>query len=510
MPPTPSAMLSIALGLLLAPQGPLSPPPLGPQALREAVVEHRLKNGWTFLILPREGPPIVSFETLVEVGLADEPQGMGGLVHMFEHMAFKGSDRIGSLDWATEEAALAQVDRLHGELQRARADNEQANLAALEADWSEAVSSAGALVRRGEFSRLIERAGGTGSLNARTSPDNYRFVVSLPTNQVELWCWLESERFLRPVLREFYLERDAVLEERNMRVASNSTGPLLEELAASAFRVHPYGRPVIGSRSDIQRYDRESAMAFFEAKWSPSRCTTAIVGEVDPKTLIPLLERYFGRIPARPSEHPSPTPEPEQRGERSTLIEFPAQPLLAIGWRVPKASHQDAPAIEVAIRLLGAARSSRLERRLIRDDPLCARVFVENGWPGDQHSNLAYVLAVPLEGAALEDIEAAILEEVQGLSENGPQADELEGVVRVARVEHLRSMRHNSAVAEGLLSAQSSLGDWRAYFDRITRLEDVTSADVQRVLRERFIALHQTTVGLAAVEESIENEEEDG
>ena len=129
-------------------------------------------------------------------------------------------------------------------------------------------------------------------------------------------------------------------------------------------------------------------------------------------TLIPLLERYFGRVPARPGERPSPTPEPEQRGERSTLIEFPAQPLLAIGWRVPGASHQDAPAIEVAIRLLGAARSSRLERRLIRDDPLCARVFVENGWPGDQHSNLAYVLAVPLEGAALEDIEAAILEDL--------------------------------------------------------------------------------------------------
>jgi predicted Zn-dependent peptidase len=502
-------MLPISLSLLLTFQGPSPPEALGLEALEEAVVELSLENGWTFIILPKKGAPIVSFETFVDVGVCDEPIGMSGIVHMFEHMAFKGSDRIGTLDWPSEEAALAEVDRLYAELTDARSKDDATNHTALEVAWAEAIESANALIRRGEFSKLIERAGGAGSLKALTSADGCRFVVSLPSNQIELWCWLESDRFQRPILREFYLERDTVLEERNMRVDSNPIGTVREELAASAFRVHPYGRPVIGSRADIERYDRERAVAFFDAHWAPDRCTTAIVGDVDPEALIPMLKRYFGRIPARETDQPVFSPEPEQRGERRNLVEFPAQPLLAIGWSVPPASHADAPAVEVAIRLLGAARSSRLQRRLIRDDPQCARVFVESGWPGDRHSNLAIVLAEPLEGADLKEVEDSILEEVQTLTTEGPDPKELEGVLRVARVEHLGSLRHNHALAEGLVSAQVSLESWRDHFHRILPLEGVTAADVQRVLRERFIQTNSNIVLLRAGDEPAADGEED-
>lgn len=483
-----------SIALLLAAQAPGPSEPLGPQGLEAAVIEHRLESGWTFLILPREGPPIVSFETLLDLGVSDEPAGMSGLVHMFEHMAFKGSDRIGTLDWAAEEAALEEVDRLYAELTRTDKELAPQDEAALELQWAQAVEVASELIQREEFSKLIERAGGADSLNAMTSADHCRFVVSLPSNQLELWCWLESERFLRPVLREFYLERDAVLEERNMRVDSNPLGTVLEELAASAFRVHPYGRPVIGARADIERYDRQSAKDFFVEKFSPARCTTAIVGDVDPEVLIPMLERYFGRITARESSVGETPPEPQQRGARRSRIDFPAQPLLALGWRVPPAQHPDAPAVEVAIRLLGASRSSRLERRLIREESLCARVFVQSGWPGERHEHLAFVLAEPLGGADLQAVEETILAEVQRLAEEGPLPEELEGVQRVARVEHLRSLRRNEAIAEGLLSAQASLGDWRAHFRRSARIEGVSAADVQRVLKERFIPNNSSLV----------------
>ncbi len=199
----------------------------------------------------------------------------------------------------------------------------------------------------------------------------------------------------------------------------------------------------------------------------------------------------------------------EQRGERRNLVEFPAQPLLAIGWTVPPASHPDSPAVEVAMRLLGAARSSRLERRLIRDEPQCARVFVESGWPGERHSNLAFILAEPLEGADLTQVEASILEEVQTLTTDGPEPDELEGVLRVARIEHLRSLRHGHTLAAGLMSAQASHGSWRAHFHRTSRLGRVTAADVQRVLRERFVRNNSNVVLLRAAEEpAAESEEE--
>ena len=161
------------------------------------------------------------------------------------------------------------------------------------------------------------------------------------------------------------------------------------------------------------------------------------------------------------------------------------------------------------MRLLGAARSSRLERRLIREDPQCARVFVENGWPGERHSNLAFILAEPLEGVDLARVEASILEEVQILKENGPDSSELEGVLRVARIEHLRSLRHSHMIAKGLMSAQASLGSWRAHFHRIARLEGVTSADVQRVLRERFVQTNSSVVLLRARDEPASEVEEE-
>ncbi len=498
---SPAACACLALLLhLFAPHAPLraqggAPDPAftdAVAALRDAVVEHRLANGWTLLLLPRPGPPTVAFETAIDVGAVDEPLGLSGLAHMFEHMAFKGSDRLGTTDWDAEQAALLQVDGRYAEWSSAEGRTARARaLVALR----EAQDEAGRFVVPEAFSAILEEAGATG-LNASTSADTTRYTVVLPANRLELWAWMEAERFDRLVLREFYLERDAVLEERNLRVDSDPFGTLIEQLALTAFQAHPYRRPVIGFESDIRSYTRANALEFFERNYGARRLTSALVGAVDPKEALPILERHLARLAPGPEPRRNLTREPEQRGERRATVHFPAQPLLAIAWHVPERAHADNPAVEVAVRLLGQGRSSRLERRLVHEQGLAAELWVGTGFPGERHPNLAYVVAVPSEGVELARVEAAIYEEVARLAAEGPRPEELLAVRTSARAAFLRELRDRAALAAGLCTAAAEQGDWRAYFEIPERLQAVEDAAARRVLRRYFVATNRTVVSL--------------
>jgi predicted Zn-dependent peptidase len=489
-----AVLVALALpALLLAPRG--SAQDAG--ALESEIVLHRLENGWTFLILPRHEAPVVSFETYIGVGSADEPAGMSGIAHMFEHMAFKGSDRVGSRDWPAEREALAEVDELYEALQLAERSGDESALRAAREAFADAQERAASFVVPEEFSRLLEEAGGSSTLNASTSSDETRYVVSLPKNQLELWCWLEAERFTRPVLREFYREREAVLEERRMRVDSSPFGVLLEELRMAAFRAHPYRVPTIGFPSDIAAYDRDRAQAFFDEHYGARSLTTAIVGDVDPEALIPMLERYFSGVPAGPEPRNIVTSEPPQRGERRIDVQFPAGEMVAMAWHAPALEHPDAPAMEIAVRLLGYGRSSRFERRLVHEDAIANQVIVTTAWPGGREANLTLAIAVPNTGVATIDLESAIYEEIERLAEEGPSSAELAGVKRVARADFLRSLRDDAAVASGLTENQALTGDWRNYFRRAERLQSVRGADVQRVLKTYLVRTSRTVATLA-------------
>lgn len=487
------ALATLTLPALGAQGGPGDAAPADPiAALREAVVEHRLPNGWTLLLLPRPGPPTVAFETAIDVGAVDEPLGLSGLAHMFEHMAFKGSDRLGTRDWEAERAALARVDQRYAEWGSAAGRAARARaLAALR----EAQEEAGRHVVPEAFSAVLEESGAT-ELNASTSADTTRYTVVLPANRLELWAWMEAERFDRLVLREFYLERDAVLEERNLRVDSDPFGTLLEQLALTAFQAHPYRRPVIGFESDIRSYTRANAQEFFESHYGARRLTSALVGAVDPEQALPILERHLARLAPGPEPRRNLTREPEQRGERRALVHFPAQPLLAVAWHVPERSHADNPAVEVAVRLLGQGRSSRLERRLVHEQGLAAELWVGTGFPGERYPNLAYVVAVPNEGVELAQVEAAIYGEIARLAAEGPLEEELVAVRTAARAAFLRELRDRAALAAGLCTAAVEQGDWRAYFETPARLQAVEGAAVRRVLRRYFAATRRTVVSL--------------
>jgi len=470
-------------------------------SLEERVLERTLDNGWRFLLLPRTDAPVVSFETYVAVGSAQDPEGMAGLAHQIQNMLFKGSDRVGTRDWSAEEPALESLDQSFQELHKARASEDPQLIAAAEARFEAARNSAAAFVVSDEYGRLLEEAGGGPTLNAYTTADETRFVVSLPSNQIELWCWMESERFSRPVFREFYVERDALLADRRSRVENDPAGRLAEALLLTAYGDHPLARPTIGSEDEIRSFTRPAALKFFHRYYVPANMRTAIVGDFDPAEMLSLIERYFGGLPTRRAPAYPALAAIEQEAQRSVMVPFDAQPRLMLAFHAPAITHPDAAAVEVAVRLLGYARSSRLERRLLREEALASEVAVSPAWRGDRNASLAMIRAVPIQGVSLARLEAAILEEIASLASTGPDAEELAGVKRVASADHLRSLRDNGAIAAGLAAYDAKAGGWLHFFQTAKRLQAVSSEDVQRVLGTWFSASHRTLATLQPTEE---------
>jgi predicted Zn-dependent peptidase len=460
------------------------------------VEEYQLDNGWRFLLLSRRDAPVISFETWVDTGSRHDPQGASGMANLMKNMLFKGSDRIGTRDWPAEREALLEVDEALAALLALEATEDEVSRSDARARLAAAREHASSFLISEEFSSLLEDAGGAATLNAYTGADTTRLVVSLPANQLELWCWLESERFSRPVLREFYSERDAVLEDRASRVDADPGSVLSEELLLMSYSAHPYRRPTVGFSRDIAQLSRAEAYQFFEHGYGARHLTTAIVGDFDMGAITTTLRRYFGTLPAGPQRVTELAAEPVQTAERRLEVQLEAPPSVQIAWHVPPFAHADAPAVNIALRLLAYARSSRLERRLVRDDGSASEITVTPALGGNELRGLAMIGALPITGVATVELEQAIYEEIERLASEGPTPEELDGVKRAASAQHLRSLSDNASLARGLAEHDVKGGDWRGLFRAIDRLQAVDAEDVQRVLRSYFIESRRNVVTL--------------
>ena len=191
--------------------------------VKEQITEFTLDNGLKFIVLENHDSPTVSFVTYANVGGVDEPDGQTGVAHFLEHLAFKGTREIGTTNYRAEVKVLDKLDRLFAELQQARASGDEAKVAKLSDEFEAAQSAASKYVKQNEYGKIVDTAGGVG-LNAATSADYTSYFYSFPSNKLELWMSLESERFLEPVFREFYKEKQVVLEERRLRTDNSPLG----------------------------------------------------------------------------------------------------------------------------------------------------------------------------------------------------------------------------------------------------------------------------------------------
>ncbi|MGH9388498.1 MAG: M16 family metallopeptidase, partial [Vicinamibacteria bacterium] len=312
-------------------------------SFEKRVTSKKLGNGLTLLVLERPGAPVFSFFTHVDVGAVQEVPGITGLAHMFEHMAFKGTDKIGTTDYEAEKAALAGVEAAYAaydEARRRAVGRDEKDVAEKEKVWKKAMEDADRYVVKNEFGEIVDREGGVG-LNAFTSWDETGYFYSLPANRLELWAYLESERFAKPVYREFYKERDVVMEERRMRTDSQPIGRLIEQFLAASFIAHPYQRPVVGWMSDLQSFSASDADAFYRKHYVPGNMVVTLVGDIRADEAVAIVEKYFARLPKGPKSEPLRTVEPSQIAEKQAVLVDPAQPFYIEGYHKPGTLHPD-------------------------------------------------------------------------------------------------------------------------------------------------------------------------
>jgi predicted Zn-dependent peptidase len=454
---------------------------------------HVLPNGWTFIICERPGAPVFSFATQADVGAAQDPKGMTGLAHMSEHMAFKGTSVIGTSDWAKEGPALEKMDAAYMAWQQARdargADPKKVE--ELQKAFEAAQADAQQYVKPNEFDELVSREGGVG-MNAGTSSDATTYYYSLPANKFELFAYLESERFSKPVFREFYKERDVVIEERRLRTESQPTGRLIERFIAAAFVAHPYSNAPIGHRSDLERYTMSDSMAFFEKYYAPANLVTAIVGGIKAKEIIPVIDKYFGRIAARPKPEPLRTIEPAGGAETVVTLRDPAQPIYIEGYHKPAATDPAEPAFDAISDVLTRGRTSRLYRLLVRDKQLAVAIQGGGAFPGAKYPHLFVLFAVPARGVKTDAVVEAMRPELERLKTEDITDEELARFKTRAKADLIRSLDSNEGLAENLANYHTLFGDWRELFRYVDRLDALTKADVRKAATATFVDANRT------------------
>jgi predicted Zn-dependent peptidase len=487
-------LFSMRMWLLAALAGAAAASAQNLAEFEKSVTEFTLDNGLHFIVLERHEAPVVSFQTYVDVGSVDDPKNRTGLAHMFEHMAFKGTPVVGTLDYDKERPALDRVDQAVDALEAERRKGHLADskrLQALRAEVEKAVQEAAQLANSEEFSRLVEENGGTG-LNAGTASDATFYVMSLPSNRLELWFYLESERFLHPVFRDFYKERDVVREERRMRTESSPVGKLIEVFLAAAYSAHPYGWPGVGWASDIEGLTVDDARRFFETYYVPANMTIAVVGDVDPKRVKGLAEAYFARLPKRPLPPVVETEEPPQEGQRRLEVISEAQPVTVVGYKKPSKYHPDRAVFDVISSVLSGGRTSWFYKELVRDRQIALQAGGFPDFPGDKYTSLFLFYAFPSSGHTVEENEKAMDELIEKLKNEGPDQETLQMVKTKARAGLIAGLDNNSGLASQLASYHSGYGDWRQLFRWLDEINAVTPADVQRVAKEYFTTRNRT------------------
>ncbi len=463
------------------------------------VLEHTLSNGMKLLTVERHDEPTIAGAFVVHVGSANERPGITGIAHLFEHMMFKGTPTIGTRDPARDLEIIAEQERVREEIRAEerklreawrrgevsdpqKPESRSARHRELEARFRELIEAQRAILVKNEFDRIYTSQGGSG-LNAFTHYDFTAYFITVPANKLELWLWMESERLLRPVFREFYAERDVVFEERRMRVESTPLGRFEESFNALFWDAHPYHWPILGWPSDIPAISKRDADAFYATYYAPQNITLILVGDFRAEAARAGAEKYFGRMPRGRTDPPEViTWEPPQPAEKRMYAEAEANPQVDILWHTVPFGHRDSYALEVLAQVL-STRTGRLYKGLVLDRQVATSVYARQEsrrWAG-----LFNAGGEARDGRTPQEVEQAIYQELDQLKQTPVPERELQKVKNNFAAAEYRKLASNTAILFQLIF-NTGLGDWREINAAGPKIQAVTAEDVQRVARRYF------------------------
>ena len=466
--------------------------------LEERVETYVLKNGLKVLVVERHAIPTVSLYISHKAGGVDDISGQTGTAHFLEHLMFKGTPTIGSKDFTREKKVLSRIyetgTALDDELKKGdsadgtKIDRLRQTLESLQDEGRK-------LIIPSEIDRIYTLNGGV-DLNASTGYDLTTYHVSLPSNKTELWARIESERLASPVFREFFTERNVIMEERKQTIESDPGRKLVEQFLATAYMVHPYRRPVIGWPADMKRLAFDNAESFFTTYYAPNNTVITAVGDVSPDDFFTLVENYFGHLEPRPLPVRAIPEEPVQMGERTIVLNDDAAPQLVIGFHKPTLPSRDDYIFDVIDVLLSEGRTSRLYHELVEGKKMAESITTANGLPGARYPNLFVIFAEPRQPFGNRELKDAIYSELERLSHEPVGDRELEKAKNRLKADFLRRLSSNGGLAAMLSYFETVANDYRYITKHSDMIDTITAEDIMHAAAKYFTAENRTVAEL--------------
>ena len=468
-------------------------------AQRVPIVEFTLTNGMRVLMVQRRDEPTIAGGWVAHVGSANERPGITGIAHLFEHMMFKGTPTIGTKNYQIDLQIIADQERVRGEMRaeesKLRAawrrgeiddwqkpENKSPRWRELEAQFNALVAQHRTNQVKNELDRIYTSNGGSG-MNAFTSTDITGYFINVPANKLELWMYLESERILHPVFREFYSERDVVFEERRMRTDSPPLGLHEEAFNAMFWESHPYSWPTVGWPSDIPAISKAQADDFYALYYSPQNITLILVGEFEPDQIALYAKKYFERIPRGKTDAPDlVTQEMAQRAEKRMNAEADTNPKVDILWHTVPFAHKDSYALDILSEIL-STRTGRLYKGLVLGSQVATDASATQN--SEKWAGYFDISGEVREGHTPAEVEQAIYAEIGKLQRAEVPADELQKVKNNFAANKYRALKTNFEIMIQILFADGN-GDSREVNNSNKKIQAVTAADVKRVATEYF------------------------
>lgn len=479
------SLLALALPLLAAAQDFSN--------FEKRVAQFTLDNGLHFILVERHEAPVVSFHTYVKAGSVFDPPFHSGVARMLERMAFKGSEQLGSSDWVAEKKALDAIEEAYDRLEaeRRKAPAEAPKISLYEAQLKIAIQQANAYASSNALRSALELNGAAG-LRANTGADAIEYSCSLPSNRIELWFALEAQRLRHPVFREFYKERDALIEQQQTRIHANPQEKLMQAVLATAFTEHPYGAGGASRLAEIENLRVRDAERFVKTRFTPASITVAIAGDVHPAQAQQLARKYFGVISgADPSPKPAAS-EPPQREPRQTEVSIQGGPMLCVAYKRPGQHDKDDAVFDVISAVMNGGRTGFLRNELVERMRLAVAATTRPSIPGTSFEHLFAFFIVPAAGSTLEENEKALYEILDAFKSAPPDGRTLMRAKAALRAGVIGRMSVNPPAAELLAAAHANYGDWRKLFSILDDMDGVSGADVQRVARQYFTPERRT------------------